>query len=63
MIDPSNYRPIAVVPVVAKILEKIFATQFDMYLEQNNLLHPHQGTYCCRKSTEDILLLAVDHIA
>ena len=61
--DPSNYRPIAVVPVVAKILEKTVATQLSMYLEQNNLLHPHQGAYRCGKSTEDILLLAVDHIA
>ena len=33
-----------------------------MYLEQNNLLHPHQGAYRCGKSTEDILQLAVDHI-
>ena len=61
--DPSNYRPIAVVPVVAKILEKIVATQLSMFLELNNLLHPHQGAYRCGKSTEDILLLAVDHIA
>ena len=34
-----------------------------MFLELNNLLHPHQGAYRCGKSTEDILLLAVDHIA
>ena len=61
--DPSNYRPIAVVPVVAKILERIVATQLSVYLEWNNLLHPHQGVYCCGKSTEDILLLAVDYIA
>ena len=61
--DPSNYWPIAVVPVVAKILEKIVATQLGTYLEQNNLLHPHQGAYRCAKSTEDILLLAVDYIA
>ena len=26
-------------------------------------LHSHQGAYRCGKSTEDILLLAVDHIA
>ena len=57
--DPSNYHPIAVVPVVAKILEKIVATQLSMYI---NLLHPHQGTYHCGKSTEDILQLAIDHI-
>ena len=60
--DPSNYRPIAVVPVVAKVLEKIVACQFGTYLEEHELLHPHQGAYHCGKSTSDILLLAVDHI-
>ena len=39
------------------------STQLGQYLEQNNLLHPHQGAYHCGKSTEDILLLAVDHTA
>ena len=34
-----------------------------MYLERNNLFHPHQGAYRCGKSTEDILLLAVYYIA
>ena len=33
-----------------------------MYLEQNNLLHSYQGA-CRGKSIEEILLLAVDHIA
>ena len=61
--DPSNYHPIAVITMVAKVLEKIVSTQLNQYLEQNNLLYPHQGAYCCGKSTEDIVLLAVDHIA
>ena len=26
------------------------------------MLDPHQGAYCCDKSTSEILLLAVDHI-
>ena len=60
--DSSNYRPIAVVPVVAKVLEKIVACQFSTYLEEHKLLHPHQGAYRCGKSSSDILLLAVDHI-
>ena len=60
--DPSNYRPISVVPILAKVLEKIVSIQFSQYLEKNNLLHPHQGAFHCGKSTEDILLLAVDHI-
>ena len=45
--------------MVTKVLEKIVSTQLSQYLEQNNLLHPHQGAYRCGKSTEDILLLAV----
>ena len=53
--DPSSYCPIAVVPVVAKVMKKIFSTQLSVYLEQNDFLHPHQGAYCSWKSTEDIL--------
>ena len=59
--DPSDYRPISVVPTLAKVLEKIVSVQLIQYLE-NNLLHPHQGAFCCGKSTEDILLLTEDHI-
>ena len=36
--------------------------QFSTYLEEHKLLDPHQGAYCCDKSTSEILLLAVDHI-
>ena len=57
--DPSNYRPISVVQVIAKILEKIVSVQLSGYLESNHLFHPHQGAY---QSGEDILQLAVDHI-
>ena len=31
-------------------------------IEVNKLLHPHQGAFRCGKSTEDILLVAVDSI-
>ena len=60
--DPGNFRPISVVPILAKILEKIVFEQLGDYLETNFLLHPHQGAYRCDRSTEDILLAAVDQI-
>ena len=41
--DPSNFRPISVVPVLAKILEKIVSIQLSSYLEQRSLLHPHHA--------------------
>ena len=43
--DPSNYQPISVVSVAAKVLEKLIATQLQTYLEKHKLLHPHQGAY------------------
>ena len=60
--DPGNFRPISVVPILAKILEKIVSEQLSIHLEDNHLLHPHQGAYRSGKSTQDILLVAVDSI-
>ena len=36
--------------------------QLSIYLEDNHLLHFHQGPYHSGKSTQDILLVAVDSI-
>ena len=60
--DPGNFRPISVVPIIAKIFEKIVSDQLSTYFEDNHLLHPHQGAYRSGKSTQDILLVAVDRI-
>ena len=43
--DPSNFCPISVVPIVAKILKKLIANQLIAYLEGHQLLHDHQGAY------------------
>ena len=60
--DPSNYRPISVVPIIAKVLEKLVASQLNGYCEENQLLSPYQGAYRSGRSTEQILLFAVDTI-
>jgi len=62
MEDLCNFRPITVVPVLAKVLEKIVSIQVGSYLEQNSLLDPQQGAYRSGRSTEGILLSAVDFI-
>ena len=49
-------------PILRKVLEKIVSTQFSSYLEENQLLYPHQGTLHYGRSTDDILLLTVEHI-
>ena len=55
---PGNYHPILVVPVVAKILEKVVAS----YFEGSQCLSPFQGAYRRGKSAEQLLLVAVDCI-
>ena len=63
--DPSNYRPISVVCMVAKILEKIVSTgQLSSYLEDYQLLHPYQGAYIImvKVHLRSDILVAVDTI-
>ena len=59
--DPSNYRlAISVVPVVAKVFEKIVSTQLHSYLVVINSSSP--GCFLTWKFTEDILLVALGYI-
>ena len=58
----SNFRPISVVSIVAKILEKFVAAQLETYFETNQLLSPYQGAYRNGRSTEQILLFVTDLI-
>jgi hypothetical protein len=49
---PKSYRPVALLPILSKVLEKIVFTQLVKYLEENNLIHP-QST-CLSSSTQHI---------
>jgi len=60
--DPGNYCPISVVPIVVKVLEKVIASQLNLYLENCKLLHNLQGVYRHGRSADQILLYAVDMI-
>ena len=52
----SNYRPVSVIPVVAKVLEKLVSGQFMEYLESNQLLSESQAGFRKRSSTVTYLL-------
>lgn len=51
--DVNNYRPISVLPVIAKIIEKLINTRLITYLENFNILSPSQFGFRRGKSTED----------
>ena len=58
--DPSNYRPISIIPVVAKVFERIIYDQLYKYLAVNNLLSSHQSGFRSFHSTVTALLEATD---
>ena len=58
--DPSNYRPISVIPTVSKIYEKIIYDQLYEYLNANNLLNYCQSGFRSFHSTLTALLEATN---
>ena len=58
--DPSNYRPISVIPTVSKIFEKIIFDQLNKYFNDNNLLTTCQSGFRSLHSTVTALLEATN---
>ena len=59
---PSNHRPISLLSVLSKILEKVVSVQLTSYLESHHLLSPHQYAYRSHHSTEDAVIGAVERL-
>ena len=60
--DVSNLRPISLLPLPGKILERIAHTQISNYLEDAKSLSPHQGGFRKGKSTIDTVASFTDDI-
>ena len=58
----SNYRPITVLPILSKIMEKCIYNQLTVYLEKNNLLSSRQFGFRKDKSTELAATLFFDDV-
>ena len=53
--NPKNYRPISLLPVLGKCLEKIIAKRLSTYLEKNKILPPSQAGFRRKRNTTDQL--------
>ena len=56
----KNYRPVSLLPVISKLLERVVHGQLAHHLQQHNLLPSCQFAYRSNHSTDDAVLLAVD---
>lgn len=55
-LDPSDYRPISILPTLSKVLEKIVRKQIEEFLTKNNLLDNFQSGFRSGRSTQTALL-------
>jgi len=58
----NNYRPITLLPVISKVLEKIVANQLSTFLESNHLISETQHGFRSKLSTETALLKITNNI-
>ena len=61
-VDPSNYRPISLLPLISKIFEKIVHYQMIDYLVQYNILYKYQSGFRAKHSTDLCLSYLNDKI-
>ena len=60
--DLKNYRPISLLPVVSKIIEKTIQIQTQEYLDKNGLLYKYQSGFRANFSTDSCLVQLTDFI-
>ena len=60
--DPNNYRPISVLPILSKFLERHLHNHLYNYLNSNNLLYTRQSGFRRHYGTETALIRIIDQL-
>jgi hypothetical protein len=59
----ANYRPIANLPTLSKLLERVVLSKLCSHLDANDILHDKQTAYRTHHSTETTILKLVSYIS
>ena len=59
-IEPSTFRPISLLPVLSKLVERTVQEQLVNHFESNHLFHPNNHAYRTSRSTTSAMLQLVD---
>ena len=61
-VDSSNYRPILLLPLISKIIEKVVHDQTNEFLSDNRILYNYQSRFRTNHSTNLCLSFLTDKI-
>ena len=61
-LDPSNYRPISVLPLIGKVFERLLYNQISAYFETNNLFQSCQYGFRNNRSTTLAVTSLCQHV-
>ena len=59
---PKNYRPISLLPLLLKIIERIIHNQTQEFLDKNNILYKYQSGFRKHHSTDTCLSYLTDKV-
>ena len=60
LLNPKNYRPVAIIPIFSKVLERVIFNQMVAYITENKLIHPNHHAYRAGHNTTTALLQMYD---
>ena len=59
----SNYRPVSVLPVFSKLLERLMYNRLISFINENKLLYDYQFGFQKGKSTYMAMVMVIDKIS